>query len=434
MTTPRARTFLFAPGSGFGPVNNSTGIAALLMQRGHKVVFLVERSWEGRLRRLGFGEELVDKSPPSTVRPERGPAPQSGQSWADFEKQRVPLFRQSAFQQLESFMAPSWRGVAAGVRHADDATRAVVQRTRPDVVIVDNAVTIPALTSAGVPHVRIVTSNPLEIRGASVPPTYSGLPMADSSDWEDFRAEFDRTHRPVWEPFNEWVVGRGGDALPDLELIGESPHLNFYLYPAAMDYVEDRPLGASWVRLDSCVRRTESQPFALPERLATRPGSWVYLSLGSLASADVELMRRLISALAPTRHKYLVSMGPRHAELELADNMVGAHQLPQVQVLPLVDLVITHGGNNTVTEALHFGKPLVVLPLFWDQHDNAQRVHETGHGRRVPYDFSADEIVRAVDETLEDEQVRHRAAETGEQVRARSGLETAAQRLADLAG
>ena len=88
-------------------------------------------------------------------------------------------------------------------------------------------------------------------------------------------------------------------------------------------------------------------------------------------------MRRVIDALANTPHRYIVSKGPLHAEIELADNMWGAEFLPQTTIMPLVDLVITHGGNNTTTEALHFGKPMIVLPLFWDQYDNAQRVART---------------------------------------------------------
>ena len=140
----------------------------------------------------------------------------------------------------------------------------------------------------------------------------------------------------------------------------------------------------------------------------------VYLSLGSLGSADVELMQRLVELLADTPHRYIVSRGPRHDEYELADNMIGEEFLPQTSVLPHVDAVITHGGNNTVTECMWFGKPMLVLPIFWDQHDNAQRVHETGYGIRLPtYALERDELAAAVDRLLTDGELRERVRAAG---------------------
>ncbi len=151
------------------------------------------------------------------------------------------------------------------------------------------------------------------------------------------------------------------------------------------------------------------------------------MSLGSLGSADVELMRRLIEMLSATPHRYVVSMGPCHDELVLADNMIGAEFLPQTSILPLVDLVITHGGNNTTTEAVHFGKPMIVLPLFWDQYDNAQRVDECGLGVRLDtYSCSKDELHSAIDRLVNDDTLRSRLTEISTQIQARDGVTRAA--------
>ena len=71
--------------------------------------------------------------------------------------------------------------------------------------------------------------------------------------------------------------------------------------------------------------------------------------------------------------------------------------------------MLTHGGNNTVTECLHFGKPMIVLPLFWDQYDNAQRVDELGFGLRLDtYGHDPDELRSAVEGLLADDAMRAR--------------------------
>ena len=83
--------------------------------------------------------------------------------------------------------------------------------------------------------------------------------------------------------------------------------------------------------------------------------------------------------------------------------MTGAEFLPQTSILPHMDAVITHGGNNTVTESLYFGKPMVLLPVFWDQYDNAQRMQEQGFGIRLDtYGHAPEELPAAVGQLLAD--------------------------------
>jgi len=107
--------------------------------------------------------------------------------------------------------------------------------------------------------------------------------------------------------------------------------------------------------------------------------------------------------------------------------------VPQTTLLDRVDLVITHGGNNTTCESFHFGKPMVLLPLFWDQYDNAQRVDETGFGKRLDtYRVEKGELQGAIDGLLADTALRQQMAEISEQIRAEDGVRREAEIIADL--
>jgi MGT family glycosyltransferase len=412
-------TIVFMPESAYGPTNNCIGIGKVLERRGHRVVFAAEASWRGKLEPLGFEEDLVDLAPP--VRGEQD----AGQYWIDFVTETAPEFRKPTIEQLATFIEPVWASLIDGARYCQPQLEAILDRARPDVIVEDNVNAFPALLTNGAPWVRIMSCNPLEMKDPGLPPTFSGYPTADRSAWDGFRNEYERTHRDTWERYNAFVVDSGASPLPDLEFIHESKHLNLSVYPEFADYRRSRSLAPTWHRLASSVRQTE-EPWEVPESLRGE-GALVYLSLGSLGSADVELMKRLVSVLAETRHRYVVSKGPRAKELDLPDNMWGEARVPQTNVIPHCDLVITHGGNNTTTEALHFGKPMIVLPLFWDQYDNAQRVDELGFGVRLrTYAFEDDELRSAVDRLVADEHLRARIDAVGQAIRAEDGLGRAA--------
>jgi len=425
------KTIVFFPEGAYGPTNNCVGIGDVLRRRGHRVVFIVEESFAGTLEAKGFEERLMRLGP----KPEVEEAP--GQFWIDFIRDTAPVFRKPTIEQLGEFIAPTWQALIDGAKYVEPRLREIFDELAPDVIVEDNVVGFPAVVTVGRPWVRIVSCNPAELKDVAIPPFSSGYPVGDRSRWAAFLDEVERTHREMWSDFDAFMRDSGAPPLTWSELgpefIHESPFLNLYLSPADVDYARERPLAATWQRLDSSVRATDAA-WELPAALRGRGGALIYLSLGSLGSADVALMQRLVDVLARTPHRVIVSKGPLADQIRLAVNMTGEAFLPQPSILPGVDLVITHGGNNTVTECFHNGKPMVVLPLFWDQVDNAQRVDETGFGVRLPaYDFEDAELTGAIDRLLADRRLHERLASMSRQIQAHSGTTKAADLIERLA-
>ena len=416
-------TIAFFPEGAYGPTNNCVGIGDVLRRRGHRVVFIVEESFAGALEAQGFEERLMRLGPPPAADEE------PGQFWKDFIRDTAPVFRTPTIEQLETFIAPTFQALLDGARYVDDRLREIIEEVRPDVIVEDNVVAFPALPASGIPWVRIASCNPAEIKDEEVPPPFSGYGAGERARWEEYWAEYRRTHADMHAAFDAFCVERGAPPLPELDFIHESPHLNLYLYPDEADYARATTLDGRWINLQASVRTTDAA-WELPEPLASAEGPLLYHSLGTLGSGDVELMQKLIDSLADTRYRVIVSMGPQHEQLRLAANMTGAEFLPQTSLLGLVDVVITHGGNNTVTESLYFGKPMVLLPLFWDQYDNAQRMDETGFGIRLDtYGHRPEELTIAIESLLGDRWLHERLDAVSSRLQATPGTVAAADAI-----
>ncbi len=392
-----AKTIAFFPEPGaWGPTNNCVAIANVLSARGHRIVFVIDESFKGVLAAKGFEERLMRMTPPDdSADPDADP-------WAEFIRVTAPEFRKPTIEQIETVTKPIWEALVAGEQYSHEKIMSISDELGPDIVVTDNVTGYPAIELAGCPWVRFVSANPLEMGDELLPPALSGLPVADRGGWEAFRQESHRQHEQLLEEHNEFRASVGVAPCPLDEFNTHSPWLNLYLFPEAADYRRAARLGPTWHRLQSTVRTGEAAFDVTAHVLGE--GKVVYLSLGSLGCMDVGLMQRLIDAMATTEHRTIVSMGPLKDQIKLGPNMYGDEFLPQPSILPQCNLLITHGGNNTMCEGFHFGLPMIALPLFWDQYDNAQRLDETGFGVRLPtYDWTLEQLTGAADRMLADQ-------------------------------
>ena len=413
---------LFPEPGAWGPTNNLVAIGNHLLERGIRTVFVVEQSFEGELAARGFEERLFRFAPPpegeETV----------GGGWAEFVRTTSPQFRRPTIEQLASVTAPIWAEFVEGAEYSHDQLTEIWAELRPDAIVHDCVASFPSVSLAGCPWVRVVSANPLEMTDPDIPPVFSGYPANDRSGWDEFRAEYRRLTGPLQERSSAFHVQCGNQPLPDNEFQYESPFLNLYMFPAEIDYQRSKPLGPTWHRVETSTRNSDGE-FDVAEKVGTE-GKLVYLSLGSLGCMDIPLMQRVIDSLDQTPHRVIVSMGPLHDQLTLGDRMWGEQFVPQTAIVPHCDVMITHGGNNTVGEAFSFGVPTIVLPLFWDQYDNAQRIDECGFGVRLStYEFSDEELHAAIERLSADEGLTQRLDPISKRLQASPGRVRAADHI-----
>ncbi len=91
-------------------------------------------------------------------------------------------------------------------------------------------------------------------------------------------------------------------------------------------------------------------------------------------------------------------------------NFMVCKQIPQLKLIPLMDAVVCHGGHNTVCETLSYAKPLVILPIAYDQSYVASTVVDSGSGIRLNFNrFKTQHLKDAVNKVLYDKKYSENA-------------------------
>ncbi|MCG8358066.1 MAG: glycosyltransferase, partial [Kiloniellales bacterium] len=273
-----------------------------------------------------------------------------------------------------------------------------------------------------------------EIEDEDIPPHLSGCGEHNRACFEKFRARFNEVVGPIHADFNRFLASCGEEAYPLGQFFEASPFLNLLLYPEPVKFTRKVPLDpARFQYLEGCVR--EDKPYEVPRFKANDDKPLLYISYGSLGSGDVDLLKRVIAAVAKMPVRALVNVGDYQDQYESwPDNVHIESWYPQPSVIPQVDAVIHHGGNNSFTECLYFGKPAIIMPYVWDGHDNATRVEETGHGFKLDrYDWSEADLAAKIEAMLTDTTMRQKLAATSAHMQGQEGPAKAARLLDGLA-
>ncbi|NP_001310029.1 uncharacterized UDP-glucosyltransferase YdhE-like [Tetranychus urticae] len=406
MTGKTKYRFLISSIDAFGHINCTLALGEILASYGHEVTFANRLHHKKLADKRNFKFIPFDEKLFENVRPASAP------EWFDgylhkFRSDALSIFKDWTSEESEIFGS-----IVNVYRRNSIALEAIFKENADnfDLFIGDFVMMNPAFHKAPFPCALLLSMNPLPLY-PNGPPAWSGFSVKekDTEKWSKFRELGGVASKIFRENLYSWWRSTGTplptiqDATLENWFYAEPEQLGIYHYPELLDYHEIGPIKSDkWIRLDCAIREPDNvEPFVIPESLKHLPGKLIYFSLGSLGSVQIDLMKSFIKILSKCPHRFIVSKGPKGDQLELGPNMWGENYVNQIGILEVVDLVITHGGNNTFLETIYAGKPLIVIPFFMDQPDNAQRAVDCGIGSRINlYEIDEVKVLKTIEETL----------------------------------
>jgi UDP:flavonoid glycosyltransferase YjiC (YdhE family) len=161
----------------------------------------------------------------------------------------------------------------------------------------------------------------------------------------------------------------------------------------------------------------------------------VYVTLGTEVNNEPGLyptvLQTIIAGLRDLPLNLIVTLGRDKDPADFGLQPPNVHierYIPQSLLLPRCDLIVMHGGSNTLLAALDTALPMVVVPLIADQFFNAHVVQSLQLGQVVQLSqLAPDRIREAVQEVLSNPTYRQNVTRQQAEMQALPGISYAAE-------
>ena len=355
-----------------------------------------------------FGYERVNLqlgkgSNPGVIRAEEQQKGEDDALRGFFAATREGMVETLAFQAEARLSDLMWDPVRVGRE-----VQAVVAEVGADAIIVDHLAFSArlALTASGTPFADVVLGHPTalpvgdEIYG--FPPVWPAAFTPDASALAALRELSERVSANFTAEWNAALAQLAPQLPPSLDAFAEHGDLLLYNFPAELSEPRRTAILPPHVFLGSAVRE-EPVDAEVEAWISSSDAPYVYVSFGSFLSVRADVLARVIAALRALGVRAAIALGSAdRAELgDIPDNFLVREFLPQVRLLDDAAAAVSHGGNNSVTEAMTAGVPLVVLPFSTDQFAGAAAIEDAGFGLALaPNTATVDELAAAIETVL----------------------------------
>ena len=187
------------------------------------------------------------------------------------------------------------------------------------------------------------------------------------------------------------------------EIVENPPNCNFvYTLRSFQPFAEDFPEEQFHFIGPSVYDRKEEDFPALAKPV-------IYISIGTILKGGENFFRACLEAFGQKKVTVVLSVGNFDISRlkHIPENFVIRNRVPQIAVLKQASLFITHGGMNSVSEAMVHGVPMAVIPFVSDQPVNARQVEKLGLGKVLDYKtITADALRDAAFAVMKDRQIQ----------------------------